>query len=156
MLYCFKMNITVQSENEMKQFGERLGRLLRGGETIELIGDVGAGKTTLTKGIAKGLGVDEDVQSPSFTISRIYDGRDGLQLAHYDFYRLDDAGIIADELSEVLDDHATVTIIEWAGIVEGVLPADRLSLKITSPTEHARDIAVIASGEISKTIEAKL
>ena len=156
MLYCFMMNISVNSEAEMKQFGERFGRLLHGGETIELIGDVGAGKTTLTKGIALGLGIDEDVQSPSFTISRVYEARDNLRLAHYDFYRLDDPGIMADELSEVMGDPQAITIIEWAGIVEGVLPEDRLTLRITSPSENARQIVLSASGERSRLVEQGL
>lgn len=132
------MKKDVNSEAETKAFGENLGRHLKGGEVIELVGDVGAGKTTLVKGIARGLAVDEDVQSPSFTISRVYGGRDGLQLAHYDFYRLVDAGIMADELREVLHDSQFVTIIEWADIVDGVLPADRLRIVISAPSEHGR------------------
>lgn len=136
----------------MKTFGARLGALLRGGEIIELIGDVGAGKTTLTKGIASGLGVDEDVQSPSFTISRVYDTPKGIQLAHYDFYRLQDAGIMADELHETVHSPDTVTIIEWAAIVEGVLPADRLSVHITSISEHGRKVVLKAGGEKSQAL----
>ena len=62
--------ITIETDDDMKVLGRRLGEQFRGGEVIELIGDVGAGKTTLAKGIAAGLLVDEDVQSPSFTISR--------------------------------------------------------------------------------------
>ena len=76
------MVIEVNSEAEMKAFGMNLGTLLRGGEVLELIGDVGAGKTTLAKGIAQGIGVTEDVQSPSFTISRVYETNHGLRLAH--------------------------------------------------------------------------
>ena len=113
----YPMIIEVGSENETRALGERLGALLRGGETIELVGDVGAGKTTFVKGLALGLGIDEDVQSPSFTISRLYDARDNLRLAHYDFYRLTNAGIMADELTETTQDSATVTVIEWADIV---------------------------------------
>lgn len=144
--------IEVNSEADMKQFGAQLGAILRGGELIELVGDVGAGKTTLTKGIALGIGVDEDVQSPSFTISRVYDAPSGVRLAHYDFYRLQDAGIMADELSEVVDDSQTVTIIEWAGIVEGVLPADRLTIMIISPTESDRRITLNAGGPKSQRV----
>src|SRR4051812_49402655 len=110
------MTVEVNNEQEMKEFGARLGALLQGGEVIELIGDVGAGKTTLTKGIATGLGVDEDVQSPSFTISRVYDTPSELRLSHYDFYRLQDAGIMADELRETISDPRGVTIIEWAEV----------------------------------------
>ena len=138
----YPMIIEVGSENETRALGERLGALLRGGETIELVGDVGAGKTTFVKGLALGLGIDEDVQSPSFTISRLYDARDNLRLAHYDFYRLTNAGIMADELTETTQDSATVTVIEWADIVEGVLPTGRLSIVFTTPTETSRTLSI--------------
>lgn len=128
----------VTSEQEMQLLGEKIGRSLKGGESIELVGDVGAGKTTFVKGLAKGLAVVEDVQSPSFTISRVYDARDGLQLVHYDFYRLNDAGIMSSELNEAVHDPLAVTVIEWADIVENVLPAEHLTLKITAPSETER------------------
>lgn len=146
------MMIEVTSEDAMKAFGVRLGGLLAGGEVLELVGDVGAGKTTLTKGIAAGMGVSEDVQSPSFTISRVYDGRDDMQLAHYDFYRLGDAGIMADELHETIHNPRTTTVIEWAGIVSGVLPADHVTLSITSPGETVRLIELAAGGEVSRRL----
>lgn len=150
------MTIEVRSETEMKQLGEKLGSLLDGGEVLELVGDVGAGKTTLTKGIGAGMKIDDDVQSPSFTISRVYDGRDDLQLAHYDFYRLHDAGIMADELHETIHDPKTVTIIEWAEIVNGVLPADRLTVTITSPSENGRKVVFAAGGATSSALLGKL
>jgi tRNA threonylcarbamoyladenosine biosynthesis protein TsaE len=150
------MIIEVFSEDEMKTFGARLGALFVGGEVIELVGDVGAGKTTLTKGIAAGLAVTEDVQSPSFTISRVYDGRDNLILSHYDFYRLADAGIMANELQETLGDSQTVTILEWGGVVEGILPSDRLTIQIESPTENSRRLSIIAGGPTSKKLEEQL
>lgn len=146
----------VHGEADMKAFGKKLGALLRGGEILELIGDVGAGKTTLTKGIAAGMGVDDDVQSPSFTISRVYDTPKGLSLAHYDFYRLQDAGIMAAELHETVHDPRAVTIIEWAEIVGGVLPADRVSIAITSPGETTRHIELKAGGEKSTQLLEKL
>lgn len=152
----FSVIIEVKSENEMKRLGEKLGALLRGGEVLELVGDVGAGKTTLTKGLAKGLAIDEDVQSPSFTISRVYDAREGLQLAHYDFYRLGNAGIMADELHETLHDSQVVTVVEWAGIVDGVLPVDRVSVRITSPTETDRHVELVAGGKKSNEFLEKL
>jgi tRNA threonylcarbamoyladenosine biosynthesis protein TsaE len=132
--------IEVTNEAETRVLGEKLGRLLKGGEVIELVGDVGAGKTTFVKGIAKGLAIDEAVQSPSFTISRVYDARDDLLLAHYDFYRLNDAGIMADELAETTQDPASITVIEWADIVEGVLPINRLRIIFTAPTETTRSL----------------
>jgi len=146
------MNIEVDSEHTMRTFGQKIGYLLKGGETLELIGDVGAGKTTFVKGLALGLGIDEDVQSPSFTISRLYDARDNLQLAHYDFYRLNDAGIMADELTETTQDQTVVTVIEWADIVEGVLPKDRLSIRFTSPTETSRHLTVTGPAQIMEKL----
>lgn len=148
------MEKMIRGEADMKAFGAKLGALLRGGEVIELVGDVGAGKTTLTKGVADGLRIDEGIQSPSFTISRMYNTPCGLRLAHYDFYRLHDAGIMADELHETVNDPETVTIIEWAEIIVGVLPDDRLTITISGVTgdEHARKIVVKASGEKSQAI----
>ncbi|MDT4855479.1 tRNA threonylcarbamoyladenosine biosynthesis protein TsaE [compost metagenome] len=150
------MIIEVHSEEEMKQFGARLGALLRGGETIELVGDVGAGKTTLTKGIASGMKVEEDVQSPSFTISRVYEADRGLELAHYDFYRLHDAGIMANELHETLHNPRSVTIIEWADIIKGILPKDHLRIQLTSPTEATRRVEVAAGGAKSSALVEQL
>ena len=146
----------IDSEQEMRDLGHTIGKILDGGETIELIGDVGSGKTTLTKGIALGLGVTESVQSPSFTINRVYSARDNLELAHYDFYRLDDSGIMSDELSEAINRDDAVTVIEWAGLVDGVLPQDRLTIRFVSPGESTRQVEVIATGESSKEILRKL
>lgn len=134
--------VEVANEAETRVLGEKLGRLLKGGEVIELVGDVGAGKTTFVKGLAKGLAVHETVQSPSFTISRVYDARDGLLLAHYDFYRLSDAGIMADELAETTQDSTSITVIEWADIVEGVLPTKRLRINFTAPTDISRRLHI--------------
>lgn len=136
------MKTIIYGDDAMRRLGERIGAVLRGGEVIELIGDVGAGKTTLTKGIAQGLEIDNEVQSPSFTISRTYDARDGLQLAHYDFYRLDDAGILANEIADSVHDGTTVTVIEWASIVAGVLPEDHIQIVITTPTDDQREVEI--------------
>lgn len=146
----------VKNEVEMKNLGASLGHGLRGGEIIELIGDVGSGKTTFVKGIASGLDIDEYVQSPSFTINRIYSGRDGLTLAHYDFYRLDDAGIMANELSEVVGDPQTVTVIEWGGVVDGVLPKDRLTISINSNGENTRQVTFNHGGQVSQMLMERL
>ena len=132
--------IEVENEQATRSLGEKLGLLLHGGEVVELVGDVGAGKTTFVKGLAHGLSIDEDVQSPSFTISRVYEARDDLELAHYDFYRLNDAGIMANELTETTQDSQSITVIEWADIVEGVLPARRIRITFTAPTETTRTL----------------
>ena len=142
------MIIEVENEIATRELAQKIGKLLRGGEIIELIGDVGAGKTTFVKGLALGLAIDEDVQSPSFTISRVYEARDDLQLAHYDFYRLADAGIMKDELAETMQDPQTVTVIEWADIVEGVLPSDRLAIVFEAPTETSRRLSLSGNERI--------
>lgn len=148
--------IEVKNETEMEQFGEGVGRLLRGGEVIELVGDVGAGKTTFVRGLARGLEIEETIASPSFTISRVYEGRDGLRLAHYDFYRLHDAGIMANELEETVNDRSNVVVIEWAGAVANVLPDDRLTITISSPTETARELKIKDGGVTSKQLAGEL
>jgi tRNA threonylcarbamoyladenosine biosynthesis protein TsaE len=142
----------VNSESDMKLLGESLGRLLCGGEVIELVGDVGSGKTTFVKGLAVGLGIDDYVQSPSFTISRVYQGRDDLNLTHYDFYRLNDAGIMANDLSEGLGDPKVITVIEWGGVVNGVLPDDRLTVNITSTGENSRKLLISSGGQVSAAL----
>ena len=71
-----EMIIEVASERAMKEFGQKVAALLKGGEVFELVGDVGVGKTTFTKGLAAAMGIDDDIQSPTFTISRVYDAND--------------------------------------------------------------------------------
>lgn len=146
----------VDDEAEMRALGEKIGRVLPGGLVIELIGDVGAGKTTLTKGIATGMGIDEPIQSPTFTISRIYDALDGRRLAHYDLYRLQDAGIMTDEMAEVFADSDTITVIEWGGVVEGVLPNNRLIVKIIAIDESTRSVEILAVGDKAKAVSLGL
>lgn len=141
------MIIEITSEAAMKKFGARLGAMLLGGECIELVGDVGSGKTTLTKGIAKGLGVKDTVQSPTFTINRTYENEKGIRLCHYDFYRLSDPGIMADELHESLQDSKTVVIIEWGDVVESVVPDGRLRINFVSPTADVRQLSIRGTGE---------
>ena len=152
MIYYLLVKKQLSSAEQTRAFGEALGSLLSGGEVLELVGDVGAGKTTFTKGLAIGLGIDEEVQSPSFTISRVYDARDGLALAHYDFYRLNDAGILRDELREVMDDTTVITVIEWADIVEGVLPENRIRITFSAPAEDERVLQIDDPTGILKTI----
>lgn len=136
----------------MQRFGEAIGHAVQGGEIIELVGDIGAGKTTLTKGIAAGMGIADDVQSPTFTISRLYQADGELSLAHYDFYRLSDAGLMAIELQEAVGNARGVTIIEWGEIVKGVLPVDRVTIKIEPEGEDARSVTMTGHGEKSRAL----
>lgn len=143
------MRINLATPDDTARFGEKLGAALKGGEVIELVGDIGAGKTALTKGIARGMGISEEVQSPTFTISRVYDVPNSrLRLAHYDFYRLEDAGILSVELQEATADQHSVAVIEWAGIVDDVLPADRLTVRLEATKEDGRTADVSSGGPV--------
>ena len=146
------MEQEVADAQAMITLGTHIGSLCAGGEVIELIGDIGAGKTTLTKGLAMGMGIDEDIQSPTFTISRVYTSESGLVLAHYDFYRLQDPGIMSAELYESVNDPKTVTVIEWGGVVAGVLPSDTLRLRINSLLDDVRSVTMTAGGPRSRRI----
>jgi tRNA threonylcarbamoyladenosine biosynthesis protein TsaE len=132
------LNVTTTSLTETQHLAELIGKVLQGGEVLELISDVGGGKTSFIKGLARGLGVTDIVLSPTFTISRIYTGRDELELHHFDLYRLEEAGIIADELSETLAARKAVVAIEWSGLVHDVLPATRAAIRIAATGEHSR------------------
>ncbi len=96
--------LTLQSESEMIDFGRQLAQKIQPPTLIELVGDVGAGKTTITRGLALGLGITEPVTSPSFTISKQYPFPGGT-LVHYDFYRLHSPGLMQDNLLECKQYH---------------------------------------------------
>ncbi|HEX5744437.1 MAG TPA: tRNA (adenosine(37)-N6)-threonylcarbamoyltransferase complex ATPase subunit type 1 TsaE [Candidatus Saccharimonadales bacterium] len=116
----------------------KIGHKLRGGEAIELIGDLGAGKTAFVRGLAKGMGSDDTVRSPSFTISNRY--RSGkLTMHHFDFHRLDGPGIIKRELAEILSDPRAVAVVEWGDAVRDVLPRKHLAIRITATGDESRD-----------------
>ncbi|MDR0398149.1 MAG: tRNA (adenosine(37)-N6)-threonylcarbamoyltransferase complex ATPase subunit type 1 TsaE [Candidatus Nomurabacteria bacterium] len=129
----------VKTEQEMIGLGERLARAVNRPCLIELIGDVGAGKTTLVKGLARGLGVADGITSPSFTINKIYPF-DGGTLSHYDFYRLDDAGIMKNEIAEVLEDPNAIVVVEWAGTVQDALPENRIKVDIKYSADGTRTV----------------
>lgn len=118
---------------------EQIGHRLRGGEVIELVSDLGGGKTAFVRGLAKGMGSEDNVHSPSFTLSNQY--RAGkLTLYHFDFYRLKDPGIMRDELAEIINDSQAVVAVEWADIAMAVMPADHLTLTIKATGEATRHL----------------
>lgn len=130
----------LKSEQEMLEFGERLGKSLKPPKVIELIGDVGVGKTTITRGIANGLGIKEPVTSPSFTIAKRYAFPEDGILAHYDFYRLPDPGIMSEDLYESISDKDTITVIEWGESVKDLLPDDHIKIEIKLRKDGSREI----------------
>lgn len=139
------MEIAIADEAAMAQFGTKLAAKLKPDDVVELIGDVGAGKTTLTRAIARALGITEVISSPTFTISNVYEFAGGT-LAHYDFYRLSEAGIMADELGETINDGQTITIIEWGDVVADILPAGRITIEMVSLSETSRQLHLTAHG----------
>lgn len=135
------------------RIGRTIGRALRGGETVILVSDLGGGKTALIKSIVKGAGSEDDVTSPSFTISNLYSA-DKLKLHHYDFYRLDEPGIMKSELEEVLDNPEVVVMIEWGQIVEDILPADTIKIVIQVIDQNSRKFQISAPERFSYLTES--
>lgn len=129
-----------------------IGRKLRGGETLELISDLGGGKTAFVRGLVKGAGSHDNVASPTFTISREYEAPD-FTIRHFDFYRLQEAGVVAAELAEFLEDPRTVTVVEWGDIVHDVLPSVRLKLTIRMTGENSRELTFVCPPEYNYLIE---
>ena len=129
----------IHSEAEMIEYGKQLGQTLEAPVVLELLGDVGAGKTTLTRGIAAGLGIQEPVTSPSFTISKEYQG-EKYRLVHYDFYRLGAPGIMSEDLLDAISDKNTITIVEWGESIRDILPESRIKITIKNLDENTREI----------------
>jgi len=132
------MIIVTNSQEETIKLGKRLGRHLKPGDVLGLIGDLGSGKTTLTRGIAQGLAVEEDgVSSPSFVLIKEYKGK--IPLYHFDLYRLDklsDIGSLG--VDEYLFDNG-VCVIEWAEKMKMLLP-DYLEVRLKVCGENKRKI----------------
>lgn len=127
-----------------------LGKRLEGGEVIELRSDLGGGKTTFVKGLARGAGSKDTVNSPTFTLSRIYRAPK-FTISHFDFYRLDDPGIMADQLAESVADDQIVTVVEWAGIVNDVLPDERISIELQPLASSSEERRIIFNCPENKT-----
>ena len=131
------------SELELSAFAEHLGKTLEldpnRALVFELKGDVGAGKTTFTRALAKGLGIEEPVTSPSFTISKRY-AFSGGELTHYDFYRLPDPGLMADDLEESLETPNSVVVVEWADSVKNLLPKTHQTISFKTLGETEREL----------------
>lgn len=135
------------NEDELIAYGNRLGQELQAGDILVLTGNLGAGKTTLTKGIAKGLDIHQMIKSPTYTIVREYEGR--LPLYHLDVYRIGN-----DPDSIDLDDFLYgdgVTVIEWGELLETDLLGDYLEVIIT-PSGDGREITLHANGSRSQTL----
>ena len=131
----------IHSEADMIAFGRNFAANLSAPAVIELTGDVGTGKTTFTRGLAEGLGITESLSSPSFTISRFYEG-EKYTLTHYDFYRLDDPGLMADDLAESISEPNNITVVEWGESIADILPAEHYRIAIKYIDENTREVTV--------------
>ena len=132
----------VYSEKETRDFAYEMAQKAEVGQVYCLDGDLGVGKTVFTKGFAEGLGIDDDITSPTFTIVNEYDsGR--LKLNHFDVYRVSDP----DEIYAIgFDDYIfsdAVSIIEWANYIEEILPKDFLHIYIEKDLEKGEDFRKI-------------
>lgn len=147
--------IITKSECETIKLGEKLAKKFRGGMTIALTGDLGTGKTTLIKGMAKGLGVKRNITSPTFVLMKIYDTdvsrmtTDGRRsrirrLCHVDAYRINDSRELIDiGILEYINEPETLVIIEWAEKVKRILPASTIWVKMEhGKCENERQIVV--------------
>jgi len=132
--------IVTTSPDETRHAGELLGRLVTPGDVVALTGDLGAGKTVLVQGIASGLGVVGHVPSPTFNILLVH--RAPVTLFHFDLYRLEKAGQLADiDFYETLESGG-VSVIEWADRFPAELPSDRLDVAIAAPDESTRELRI--------------
>ena len=125
---------------ETMRFGKKLGMLLSPGDVVALVGELGAGKTTLVKGIVQGLGVTDRraVKSPTFSLVHTYEGR--MPVYHFDAYRLEDTQEMLDIGSDEMISGDGVAIVEWADKVSGCLPKEYLQITLTAVSAHERKI----------------
>ena len=148
------------STDETIAFGARLGAALEPGDILVLTGDLGAGKTQLTKGIASALGVEDDVTSPTFNILMIYEGAQ-MPLYHFDLYRLDDPDQLEDiGLYEMLDGDG-VCVIEWGEQFADEIGSERLDVYLTrldaqaaAGEEPPREVRLVAHGPRAEELVA--
>ncbi|WP_062051020.1 tRNA (adenosine(37)-N6)-threonylcarbamoyltransferase complex ATPase subunit type 1 TsaE [Bacillus sp. JCM 19034] len=147
-----KWSTRTVAPEETSELAEKLGKLVQSGDVITLEGDLGAGKTSFTKGLAKGLGVRRMVNSPTFTIMKQYKGR--IPLYHIDAYRLED------EFEDLgFEDYFYgdgVTVIEWPSMIEAQLPEDRLKITIDYMGETERLISIEGTGPRSSELSKEL
>ena len=146
--------LITHSAEETEQIGVALGRAMQPGDVVALIGDLGAGKTCLTRGIARGLGIQDPVTSPTFILVAEYNTARGFPLYHADCYRLGDAAAAEAEsigLAEMLQGDG-VTVVEWAERISRLLPDDTLRIELIATDESERQMTAQASGQRSRSL----
>ena len=140
-----KIDIITNNEKETKRLGYKLAKALPNGSVVCLMGDLGAGKTTLVRGVAEGLNIKEVVQSPTFNIMKIYLKGDR-PLIHIDAYRL--ADIDTDiGLDEYIGYETGITMIEWPMYIERLIPKDAICVELKHLGEDKRDLIIYSTND---------
>ena len=146
-------NIYLDNDKETREIGFKLDKLLKPGSIVCLIGDLGAGKTTMTQSLAEALEVDDYITSPTFTIVNEYEGK--MPLYHFDVYRIG----CSEEMYDIgFDEYINgegVCIIEWANIIEDILPDDYLKIELKYK-DMGREMTLISYGEEYEKIVEEL
>ena len=139
---------------ELKEFAKKLAPLLKTGDVINLIGDMGAGKTTLVNEIARLFGIN-DSSSPTFAIVNIYEG--DVEIYHLDLYRFDNPDELLDiDFETYFYPEEAITFIEWAENGEGYLPDNMIDIKIDKINENSRQITILDTTERAREINELL
>ena len=138
------MIVITNNENETIREGEKLGRMLRPGAVVALHGELGAGKTAFTRGIAVGLGIIANVSSPTFTIVNEYPG--DIPLFHFDMYRLENENELFDIGWDDYHDRGGVCVVEWSEKVPGAFAPDTIIVKIENLGDDTRHLEIGTEG----------
>jgi tRNA threonylcarbamoyladenosine biosynthesis protein TsaE len=139
-----RIELDAPTVEDTRAIGAALAELLQAGDGVALTGELGAGKTTLVQGVARGLGFAGHVVSPTFTLVREYPGR--LRIHHVDVYRLERVQDVLELGFEEMVDADGVLLVEWGDAVEGLLPAEHLSVELTVPQDERRRLVVTGTG----------
>ncbi len=147
-----QLKFVTKNPEETELISAHIGARLKGGEVIELISDLGGGKTTFMRGLSRGAKSEDVVTSPTFTVSKVYI-TPTFEIHHFDFYRLPDPGLIAHELEDLVGDPAIVVAVEWAQDVQHILPDNKLSVRISAISDTEREVLIEGSAVIDYLFE---
>lgn len=146
------LKINIKTEEEMIELGSAIGSLSYPNMIITMNGDLGAGKTTMTKGIGKSLGIKRVINSPTFTIMKVYEGN--LNLYHLDVYRIENENTDF-ELEEYFY-LGGVSVIEWADNIKSLIPHDAIRLTFDILTDSSREVSIEANSEFINDLKNKI
>lgn len=144
------LKFIVKTEEEMINLGQRIGALVYPNMVITMNGNLGAGKTTITKGIGKAMGIKRVINSPTFTIMKIYEG--ALNLYHLDVYRIENSSTDF-ELEEYFY-MGGVSVIEWSNNIKDLIPEDKISLEFEIQEDSSRLVVIEGPDEFIDRLES--